>query len=298
MDVNFPSSGRFIVAVSGGVDSVVLLYLLKKQKNLDLTVAHFDHGIRTESSSDRKFVEELADFYGLPFVYGEGKLGPGASEEVARKARYEFLRQVQKEKEAEAIITAHHQDDLIETAVINILRGTNRKGLSSLQSRDDLRRPLLNIPKKDIKKYAKDNFLEWREDSTNEDTEYLRNYIRHRVVPRFGKSGRDDFLDIISNIDKTNKETDELLAEIMEQQAEDHPDEIDRAWFSQLPHAIAKEVMATWLREHNVRDFDQNNIERLVVAAKTAGSRRKFSVSKNVTLQIGKDSLALRGVER
>src|SRR6266540_5641084 len=142
--------GKYVVAVSGGVDSMVLLHMLHQGPGLQLIVAHFEHGIRPDSDSDRKLVEAAAKHYGLPFRFAHGNLGPQASEAAARQARYAFLRMVQKESGAQGVITAHHQDDLIETAIINLLRGTGRKGLSALASTDDLIRPLLAATKADI----------------------------------------------------------------------------------------------------------------------------------------------------
>src|SRR5580704_3560158 len=115
MDVVLPKSGSYVVAVSGGVDSVVLLHRLQKQPGLRLVVAHFDHGMREDSAEDRRFVKALAQAYGAPFVYDEGHLGSGTSEAEAREARYNFLRRVQAASDAQAIVTAHHQDDLLET---------------------------------------------------------------------------------------------------------------------------------------------------------------------------------------
>src|SRR6266542_1461422 len=145
------SPGKYVVAVSGGVDSMVLLDLLRQKPKLELVVSHFDHGIRPDSEEDRRLVQRIARAYGLPFVYARGNLGPKAGEALAREARYAFLRRVQQEQGAKAIITAHHQDDMLETAIMNLLRGTGRRGLSSLKSREGLLRPLLNWTKKDIR---------------------------------------------------------------------------------------------------------------------------------------------------
>ena len=120
--------GTYIVAVSGGVDSIVLLDLLANQEKAKLIVAHFDHGIRNDSRDDRMFVQDLAVRYELPFVYDVGNLGQGASEAKAREARYTFLRGVRQAAGARSIITAHHEDDVLETAILNIMRGTGRKG--------------------------------------------------------------------------------------------------------------------------------------------------------------------------
>lgn len=180
----YNKSMKYIVAVSGGIDSVALLHMLRHQSAHDLIVAHVDHGIRLDSSRDRDFVEQLAKNYGLTFVSTSLGLGPNASEAEARTARYEWLERIKEEHGAAAIATAHHQDDVIETVILNIMRGTGWRGLASLRSTEDRYRPLLTIPKATLTRYAIDNQLLWREDSTNQDIRYTRNYIRHVLIPR------------------------------------------------------------------------------------------------------------------
>jgi tRNA(Ile)-lysidine synthase len=133
MKVNLPESGVYVLATSGGVDSMALLHMLYQKKlqsaePLVVVVAHLDHGIRQESEADRRLVQEVAGIYGMPFVYDEAELGADASEAEARQIRYEFLDKVRKNSLAEAIITAHHGDDVLETAVMNISRGYWSKG--------------------------------------------------------------------------------------------------------------------------------------------------------------------------
>src|SRR6476469_10942255 len=166
MRIEIPG-GKYVVAVSGGVDSVVLLDLLRLYPGVKVTVAHFDHGIREDSHLDRAYVAELAKRYRLPFVYDKGQLGPDASEAEARRARYDFLSKVQQKTGSDALVTAHHENDVLETAIINLLRGTGRKGLSSLTNGEGIIRPLLDVPKSEIIDYAKRHGLQWREDSTN-----------------------------------------------------------------------------------------------------------------------------------
>jgi tRNA(Ile)-lysidine synthetase-like protein len=108
--------GRYIVGVSGGVDSIVLLDLLAQQPGVKLIIAHFDHGIREDSAQDALFVQKVAEKYDLSFVAERGDLGRHASEAEARRARYAFFNKLIIQFEADALITAHHQDDLIETA--------------------------------------------------------------------------------------------------------------------------------------------------------------------------------------
>lgn len=261
-----------------------------------LTVAHFDHGIRPDSAADRQLVQAAARRYSLPFVYDEGRLGPGTSEAVARQARYAFLRRVRSASAARSIITAHHQDDLLETAILNMIRGTGRKGLTALSSRPGIARPLLSIPKAELVAYAQAHGLEWREDSTNQDPTYLRNHIRHNLLPRFAASDREKLWSIITRLQEVNGQLDELLVNQLHMQSV--AGTIDRQWFNQLPHALAREVMATWLRAHDERHFDSKMLERLVVQAKIASPGQRFSLSKDHLLRIGHTFLALDKSER
>lgn len=288
--------GTYVVAVSGGVDSVVLLHLLQQLPGLKLAVAHFDHGIREESGDDRLFVQTLAAQYRLPFVYKEGNLGPSVSEATAREARYDFLRKVMKAADATAIITAHHEDDLLETAILNILRGTGRKGLSSLKSTNDIIRPLLSVPKQDLIAYAKDQGLTWHEDSTNASTVYLRNYIRHKLMPHFDASSRRQLRQLIDSTAGTNAEIDTILADRLSLQPSS--DMLNRHEFIQLPHEISKELIAAWLRAHEIRTFDRKAIERITAAAKTYLPGKAIDIDAEHVILVKKGILALASRER
>jgi tRNA(Ile)-lysidine synthase len=167
---------KYLLAVSGGVDSVVMLDLLVRHGGHELMVAHFDHGIRDDSAADARFVAGLAAKYHLPFVTTREVLGVHASEELARTRRYAFLRQ-EAAKRGAVIATAHHVDDAIETIAINIHRGTGWRGLAVLDN-TMIFRPLLGMSKRQIRAYAGTHGLEWVEDSTNTQAVYLRNKLR------------------------------------------------------------------------------------------------------------------------
>jgi tRNA(Ile)-lysidine synthetase-like protein len=295
MEVTLPK-GKYVLAVSGGVDSVSLLHALKDTPGVELVVAHYDHGIRPDSAEDREFVQALAGKYGLPFVYEEGRLGLKTGEAKAREARYGFLERVRMERKARAIVTAHHRDDVLETAIINLMRGSGRKGLTALASRKDVERPLLDVLKKDVMAYARQHRLEWREDPTNTDTDYLRNYVRHKILPRFDDEARERLWRMINGLKATNTELDALL--VGQLSAQSDGSHLDRGWFISLPHDVAKEIMAAWLRSRNLRGFDSKTLERLVVAAKTAAPGKTFDVMKGGVLKVGVRYLALGGRER
>jgi tRNA(Ile)-lysidine synthase len=169
---------KYLLAVSGGVDSVVLLDMMSRTKH-HLVVAHVDHGIRPDSAADARFVEALAKHYRLPFVTARFELGEKASEEQAREARYSFLFEQAKKFGAE-IVTAHHRDDLVETIAINISRGTGWRGVAVL-ARPGIYRPLLPLRKARLYDYAMTHHLEWVEDSTNQSDIYHRNRLRRML---------------------------------------------------------------------------------------------------------------------
>jgi len=295
MDINL-EPGRYVVAVSGGVDSVVLLHHLVRHPEHKLTVAHFDHGVREDSASDERFVYELARIYGLPYVYVRAHLGPDVSEAEARELRYDFLQAARVAAGADAVLTAHHQDDVLETAVHNIIRGTGRRGLTSLKSTDVIKRPLLHVPKADILEYALTNHLQWREDSTNSSDVYTRNYIRHHLMPRLGEQGREKLLNLINDASLRNAELDEGISETLEQLSEDG--KLKRQPFISLTHAVAREVMAAWLRQNDVPNIDTKMLERIVHAAKTFQPVRLVHAGSNWGVEVGKDFLALVAIER
>lgn len=170
---------KYILAVSGGIDSMVLLDMMSKVADAELIVAHFDHGIRPESADDARFVEAAAERYGYRFIARREELGPETSEARARSRRYAFLRSISREHQA-PIVTAHHLDDLSETVAINLTRGTGWRGLAVFDA--EIIRPLLDTPKASLEDYARRWGIEWREDPTNATDTYLRNRIRRKAM--------------------------------------------------------------------------------------------------------------------
>lgn len=275
---------------------MALLHALTQIPGVQLTVAHYDHGIREDSAEDRRLVQETARRYRLPFVYGSGELGSRVGEAEARGARYEFLHKVRQASGAKAVITAHHKDDALETAIINLVRGTGRKGMTSLKSTDIVKRPLLNSSKADLIEYAKAHKLQWREDSTNANTAYLRNHIRHKVLTRLRPEDKQKLHGILKRMEIVNAAMDEILAEFLQRNT--FGNRMRRYEFIQLPHAVALEVMASWLRVNHIRHFDKNMLERLTHAAKMYSVDREVPISSAVKLKVGKEFLALVTTER
>ena len=184
---------RVLVAVSGGVDSMVLLQALVELRDefeLSLTVAHLDHRLRPESKEDARFVKQSAEELGLPIVLKaidvaafikKHKFSP---EEGAREARYNFLGSAAKKFKADKIALGHTLNDQVETFLMRLLRGAGLEGLRGIPPvRDKFIRPLIECSRKEILKFAQDRKLKFRQDQTNFETKYFRNKIRLSLLP-------------------------------------------------------------------------------------------------------------------
>ncbi len=178
------------MAVSGGVDSVVLLHsflVLSEDFDLDLHVAHLDHGLRESSERDAEFVRAISEKFGVPCTVKKIKVerNRGESlEEAARRVRYGFLRNLKRKLSFDLIATAHHKNDLAETILYRIARGTGVRGLVGMRPKSGcLIRPLLIFTRKEIEEYASEEKLSYVIDETNLDLKYTRNFIRYKVLP-------------------------------------------------------------------------------------------------------------------
>lgn len=208
---------KYVVAVSGGIDSVALLDMLVKHSPNELVVAHVDHGIRPDSQQDAEFVKDLAKKYNLAFETIRLELGQNASEDAARQARYAWLNRVREQHQAVGVTTAHHADDVLETAVFNILRGTGWRGIASLRSSQLRYRPLLEVSKARLVDYALGHDLEWREDSTNESLRYARNRLRHAVLPKFSSTKRNQLRNLVKKQHELRSGIERAVQEIVDE---------------------------------------------------------------------------------
>ena len=188
-----PETKRLLLAVSGGVDSVVLLHLLRslaEPLNFSLQVAHLDHQIRRESAADAGFVRDLCaqwdipchvDACDVPALAEQNKI---SLEMAGRQARREFLQRIAVQVDAEQIALAHHRDDQVETFMLRLLRGSGQSGLASMRVLQGIWwRPLLGCSREQILDYARRQQLSWVEDESNADPSFLRNKLRRQIIP-------------------------------------------------------------------------------------------------------------------
>ena len=185
-----PEGSSVLMAVSGGVDSVVMAHLFRRiseQFDLDLKIAHFNHNLRgAESDEDEAFVKGLAESWKLPFLSDRWDSPAETNLEAeARKARYTFLEKSRRELESDLIATAHHADDQAETILMRLVEGAGYRGLRGMPEKSGrIVRPLLHFTKQELQDYASANSLRFMVDSSNSDLKFDRNRIRKKIIPR------------------------------------------------------------------------------------------------------------------
>lgn len=189
---NFPqiTTNKILLAVSGGIDSMVLAELFRKTE-INFAIAHCNFKLRNaESDLDQKFVENYCSQNKIPFFTTSFDTSAFAKDYklstqiAARKLRYTYFYELLENENFDCIATAHHLDDSIETFFINLSRGTGIDGLTGIPLQNDkVIRPLLDFTRDEITKYAAENSITWREDASNASDYYLRNKVRHHLTP-------------------------------------------------------------------------------------------------------------------
>lgn len=204
-------SGRTLLTVSGGIDSVVLTHLFHKA-GFSAGIAHCNFGLRgEESDEDEVFVRQLAQEYGFPFFVKHFDTSRYANEKgistqmAARELRYQWFEEIRAANHFDRIATAHHLNDSLETVLLNLVRGTGLAGVAGIDVKNEsIIRPLLFATRSEIVRYVEANNLFWREDSSNESDYYKRNLIRHKVIPVLQQ--------LNPSLEKTFKTTTQRLA--------------------------------------------------------------------------------------
>lgn len=276
-----------MAAVSGGIDSMVMLDVLAKA-GVKVLVAHINHGMRRDSDDDELFVKAATERYGFSFVSTRLRLGPSASEDTARRARHTWLDTVSREHGSIPVATAHHRDDIIETVIINLLRGTGWRGLCSLTETAARKRPLIQWDKADVIQYALEHRLTWRDDSTNDNPRYLRNRIRMVVMPRIDPVARRQLLDLYTTQVALRAHIEKSVRDLL---AKDPEPGIRRYHLIMSDDAIAAELLRGWLEE----SLETARYSDLLHFAKTARPGALWSLDGRRFVRASKDRLIVTG---
>jgi len=223
----FLKEKKLLLAISGGIDSVVLVTLLK-QLNYDISLAHCNFKLRgNESDGDEQFVRDFASKNDLELFVTSFDTNSFAKDNklsiqvAARQLRYIWFHQLLQENQLDYILTAHHLDDNLETFLINLTRGTGLEGLTGIPVQNDkIVRPLLTFSREEIEKFASENKIEWREDSSNSSDKYLRNKLRHDVVPilkSLNPSFLNSFQDTLKHLEQAKSLTEDASVLVYKQ---------------------------------------------------------------------------------
>lgn len=259
---------KIILGLSGGPDSVCLLYLLcklREQLKFDIVAAHLDHGWRKTSSQDVVFCRQLSEKYNVSFISKNAseitikkKLYGSSKEELGRTLRRQFFTDLLKSEQANSIVVAHHWDDQVETFFIRLMRGSTISGLSCMQAKqDNYIRPLINFKKEDILNFINSEKLEYLIDETNESDIFLRNKIRKYLVPNV----RDidvrfdiNFKKALNNIQDTNQ----FITRLVEQQFDQATYKSNNNYwlrkdvFFDIDPYLHKNLIIMWLCKHTI----------------------------------------------
>jgi tRNA(Ile)-lysidine synthase len=274
----FPPSPAYLIGVSGGRDSVALLHQLAGLGYQRLVVCHLDHRLRGRASNaDARFVEKLAQKYDLDVelgsvdVHGLAAKAKMSIETAARDARYRFFAEVARRRRCRTVFLGHHADDLVETFLINLFRGTGTAGLAGMREiavhhvgklKLTVVRPLLSIWREAIDEYVQAHRLKFREDATNQSLIPLRNRVRRKIIPflekQFGRPVRKSIWRAASIASEEERFFEELL-----------PLEFSRLTqlavepLREMPVAVQRRMLHEWLRAGNVSGVSFDLVERV-----------------------------------
>jgi len=280
---------RAVVACSGGPDSVCLLFLLaklSKEINFFIVVAHYNHLLRgREADRDEKFVKELAKKFGYKFCLGKPAVGEKIkNEEQARILRYQFLQELREGEKSNKIFIAHNQNDLAETVLMNLIRGTGIRGLCSMKIINDrLIRPLLFAKKSEILDYLEQNRIKYLTDSSNDSLVYTRNIMRHKIIPML-----EELNPRLTNALSRASELAQLSSDYIQGQAETILNEIreknkneifiKRKNFISLSPAIQYEIVRILAKQYGIeRDLSLAQIDGVIdLIRKNQGKKEKI----------------------
>lgn len=266
----------YLLAVSGGVDSMVLADLFQVS-GFNFHMAHINYHLRNEDSNlDQKLVSDFCKKHKIPFHLYEVSKNDNQPENSiqnwARELRYRFFREIQEKVNLDYIVTAHHLNDQLETFIINLSKASGIRGLSGIPKNENgIVRPLLGFSKNEIYDFAKENHIEFREDKSNQKTDYLRNKIRHHIVPELEKINSDFLTNFSKSINYINQAKDFInesvdnKIEVLKIKSDENQLIIDKQKFSQESELIRYEILKRF-------GFNDENEMQKVLTAQTGSS--------------------------
>jgi len=271
---------RILVGLSGGPDSIFLLYILHNYFNNQLIIAHINHKLRgIDSDLDEKFIRTISQKLKIPlYVIREDvkKLSTKnkkSIEEVGRDVRFSFFNKILKVENFNKIALGHNLDDNVETILINFIKGSGMKGLIGIpEKRDNIIHPIINIKKEEILKYLEENKIEYRIDKTNFETDYLRNKVRNYLLPiiekEFNKNFKEKILALSNILKVENRFLDDLVENIKNDilKFEDDFVKIDLKKLQNLHLSLKRRLIRKVINHFNkdLREYPLNHIDKVI----------------------------------
>jgi len=271
-----PQQKTYLLAVSGGVDSMVLADLFQVS-GFNFHIAHINYHLRNEDSNlDQKLVSGFCERHQIPlYLYEVSKVDKKPENSIqnwARELRYRFFREIQQKENLDFLVTAHHLNDQLETFIINLSKASGIRGLSGIPKNENgIIRPLLDFSKDEIYDFAKENQIEFREDQSNQKTDYLRNKIRHNIVPELEKLNSDFLNNFSKSIHYINQAKDFINESVTEKiealkiNSNKNQIIIDKQTFSEESELIRYEILKRF-------GFNDENEMQKVLSAQTGSS--------------------------
>ncbi|NDV61369.1 tRNA lysidine(34) synthetase TilS [Puniceicoccales bacterium CK1056] len=294
-----PSSQTVLVGCSGGADSIFLvLALLARLEDAGnrLQIVHFNHSLRGDASEeDEAFVSAFAREIGLPFHSSRAESPVPVDEHSLRALRYAWMSEVYKKVGAGALCLGHHADDLIESQLMALFSGSGPAGLAAplpvkhFSGKQVRLRPLLALRRRQIEKLLRTVEAPWREDESNSDTAYTRNWIRHQLVPSLRTGFPQDIYAASAHTQTRMKESVEALDYVLDTFSLnfDDPLRIDLGPLAEQPRALVRRaIMSWWIRHHSERRLDTAILEGLLHAFCDGCQKASYSIGDHLVLAI------------
>lgn len=281
-----------ILAVSGGVDSMVLLDQFLQINTDSIIVAHFHHGTRPSADDDAAFVQRISAKLNVPCIIERADLGPNVSESTARLARYHFLNQTAHKYHGQ-IYTAHHLDDLVESIAINLIRGTGWRGLAVMDNKS-IQRPFISstfnkqiYDRRDILKYAAQHHVTYRQDPTNAEPTYLRNRLRPLLI-NLSRTTKLQLLALRNRQITLASQIQSSITTLLPPTSV-----IPRQIFRDLPDDVALELLRHTLNSRLQLSLTRPQLADFLAAIRTYAPSKKFNLPSSQFITIHKDYFIL-----
>lgn len=276
---------RLGIAVSGGADSVVLLHILHALSGalrLQLTVLHINHKLRgADSDADEEFVRRLAEFYKVSILVQHGPPSrTGNLEQEARRIRRAFFHQVRQDCNLQGIALGHTQTDQAETVLFRLLRGSGPTGLAAMPfvSKDRLIRPLLTTTREEVREFAEQNQITWRDDSSNHDLRFARNRLRLKIIPELARDFNPSLGSVLAGTANIAREEENYWHRMVERTFRQLSQRtylgitIELKAFKKLDLALKRRVIRRTIREvrGHLQSIDLRHVDSLVAVTESA----------------------------